>query len=177
MFLVNGESLYIRGGFYNRFARRRQARTQNGLTPAATGVVFALLLCCGGCKLVDQTTFGAKPVPPAPDQLSEALKPDSRVPLVIIRSANNTLAAQQDALRTAVDLAQARKPDAKYDVVTVVPARLTPDQQIAAAEQTQRDATDVMDQLSDLGVDPAQMSLEVRSDPAILQRELRIYVR
>jgi type IV pilus biogenesis protein CpaD/CtpE len=140
-------------------------------------VAFALLLCCTGCKLVDQTTFGAKPIPPAPDQLSEALKPDSRVPLVIILAANREVAAQEQALRTAVDLAQARKPDAKYDVVTVVPGHLTPDQQIAAAEQTQGDATDVMDQLAELGVDPARMSLQVRADPAILQRELRIYVR
>jgi len=144
---------------------------------ATYSAALALLLCCSGCKLVDQTTFGARLAPPAPDQLTEALKPDSRVPLVIIRYAATDVVPQVEALRTAVELAQARKPDAKFDVVTVVPARVTPDQQIAAAQQTQRDATDVMEQLSDLGVDPARMSLGVRADPAISERELRIYVR
>lgn len=177
LFNRKDELLQRSGRLYQRGSNIQPARWLAHHQTAAARLALILLFWCSGCKLVDQTTFGAKPIPPAPDQLTEALKPDSRVPLVTIRYADNAAVAQHEALRTAVDLAQARKPDAKYDVVTVVPARLTPDQQIAAAEQTQRDATDVMSQLADLGVDPTRMTLAVRTDPAILERELRIYVR
>jgi hypothetical protein len=137
--------------------------------------LMPLLLLCDGCKLVDQTTFGAKPVAPSPDQMTEALKTGSRLPLVIIRFDNGAI-DETAGLRTAVNLAEARKPNAEYDVVTIVPARLSPDQQIATAERTQRDATDVMDTLADLGVSPDHISLGVRTDPAASGREIRIYV-
>jgi len=136
---------------------------------------LALVLALAGCKLVDQTTFGVAAQPPAPDQLTEALRRGSGVPLVVVRYDGAEVAYDQ-ALHDAVDLAEARKPDVAYDVVTVVPAKGTPDQQIAAAEQAQHDATDVMDKMVDIGVRPERVHLATRTDPSITAHEIRIYV-
>jgi hypothetical protein len=126
--------------------------------------------------LVDQTTFGAKPVPPAPDQLSLAMATGARVPLVVIHSALNTQ-ADVETLQNAIALAQARRPDANYDIVTVVPASNLPDNQIVQAQQAEGEASDVMTKLIDLGVSPARIHLAVRSAPDVSARELRIYIR
>jgi len=137
-----------------------------------------LALWCAGCALVDQTTFGAKPTPPAPDQITVALATRSLMPLVVIRGDG---AAYDDALRTAVDLAQARRPGASYDLVVVVPAGGVRgndlDGQIAQAERSEGEATDVMAKLTDYGVDPERIHLAVRAEPEVSVPELRIYVR
>ena len=138
-------------------------------------LVVPLGLALGGCSLVDQTTFGAKPRPPLPDQLTQALQAGSGVPLVVIRF-DAAADAYDQAMRNAVDLALQRKPEAVFDLVTVVPARNTPDQQIALAEQGARSAAQVLAEMTDIGVPPDRIHLSVRSDPGPDQLELRIYV-
>jgi hypothetical protein len=141
----------------------------------ASILLLATVLLQAGCKLVDQTTFGAKPVPPAPDLLTEALAEGSRIPLVVIHYGGAAF-VYDDTLNTEVDAALARKPDATFDVVTEVPATGNPDDQTAAIERGQQDAVGVMSKLADDGVDPARIHLSARTDPGITAREIRLYV-
>jgi hypothetical protein len=138
-------------------------------------VVAALALSQTGCKLVDQTTFGAKPEPPAPDLLSEALAEGSRIPLVVIRY-DSTPEMFDDALNNAAEMALDRKPDATFDVVTVVPGTGSANDQSKAMEAGTSDLTDVMGQLANDGVDPERIHLSARTDPAISAHEIRVYV-
>jgi hypothetical protein len=142
------------------------------------GLIAALmisLLCLPGCKLVNQTTFGAQPARPAPDQLSLALQAGSGMPLVVIRD-DGTAGLTATSLREAVDMAETRKPGARYDITTVVPVSRSFDQQISAVEQGRQQAADVMSTLADLGVAPERMQLLAHADPALTRREIRIYV-
>jgi hypothetical protein len=129
----------------------------------------------GGCKLVDQTTFGAKAQPPAPDLLTEALAEGSRIPLVVIRY-DGTPAVFDDALNNAAEMALDRKPDVIFNLVTVVPAKGSADDQSKAIEGGTSDLTDVMGQLANDGVNPERIHLSARADPAISAREIRVYV-
>lgn len=139
--------------------------------------VSLLVLCCLlGCRLVDQTTFGGKPQKPPPDILTQALQPGPPVPLVTIVF-NGGEVAYAEQLRLAVQMAEARKPEVQYDVVTAVPARGSPADQARAAKQGESDAIEVADEMNTLGVDPTRIHMSARTDPRISNRELRIYVR
>ncbi len=135
-------------------------------------LVFAL----SGCKLIDQTTFGAKPEPPAPDLLAEALKPDSRIPLVDIRFDGSETAYGQE-LQRALEMAEARRPEAQYDVVAVAAAKGNADEQIKAADQASTAARAVIDQMIGFGINPSAIRLLARTEPGISVQEVRIYVR
>jgi hypothetical protein len=142
-----------------------------------TGVAVLLLAVgAAGCRLVDQTTFGAKREKPPPDYLTQALQPGPALPLVTIVF-NGGEIAYQDQLRTAVQMAEARKPGVQYDLVTVVPATGTPADQVAAAKQGESDAIDIATEMNDLGVDPTHIHMAARVEPNVNARELRIYVR
>jgi hypothetical protein len=140
--------------------------------------IALLLLAIGasGCRLVDQTTFGGKRQKPLPDYLTQALQPGPALPLVTIVF-NGGEAAYRDQLQMAVQMAEARKPGLQYDLVTVVPAKGTPADQVATAKQGESDAVDVATQMADLGVDPTHIHMLARADPHVDARELRIYVR
>jgi len=138
--------------------------------------LLALLPLLAGCKLVDQTTFGGKPEKPPPDMLTQALRPGPPLPLVTIVF-NGGEVAYVDELRLAVQMAEARKPDVQYNLVTVVPAHGDPSDQVKAAEQGKSDAIAVADEMIGLGVDPTRMQMSARTDPGVNARELRIYVR
>ena len=137
---------------------------------------LALGCALAGCGLVDQTTFGARPVPPAPDQLTEALQSRGAIPLVTIRY-DGAAFVYAEPLATAIDSAESRKPDVVFDVVTAVPAVGDPTTQVQAIEQGQGDAQQVMDWMADDGVTPDRIHLSARTDPTIRAREVRIYVR
>ena len=136
-----------------------------------------MVLCCiAGCKLVDQTTFGGGPETPPPDALTRALQPGPPVPLVqIVFNGGQVAYARQ--LRLAVLMAEGRRPGIQYDLVTVVPARGSPADQVAAARQGESDAIAVADEMNALGVDPPRIHMAARTDPGVNTRELRIYVR
>lgn len=136
---------------------------------------FLFLLLLAGCKVVDQTTFGAKPVAPPPDLLTQALRSNSTVPLVVIRF-NGGEGAYVDQLRMAVLMAEARRPDAQYDVVTVVPTTGDPAKDAQTATAGQADAAAVGDLMENLGVEPTRIRLSARTEPEAKMRELRVYV-
>jgi hypothetical protein len=145
---------------------------------ATRRVALALLALFGlaACKIVDQTTFGARPQKPQPDMLTRALMPGPPVPLVTIVF-NGGEVAYEDQLRAAVLMAEGRHPGLQYDLVTVVPARGTPSEQEATAKAGSADAVGVADEMDSLGVDPAHIHFSARTDPNVNARELRIYVR
>jgi len=132
-------------------------------------------MALAGCKLVDQTTFGAKPEPPGVDQLSLALREPDRIPLAVIRF-DGPDSAYAEALDNAVDAAEQRKPDVVFDVVSVVPGKGSAAEQEAAVATTQQDAVGLVGRMVDAGADPEKIHLAARVDPAILAREVRVYV-
>ncbi len=144
--------------------------------PFRATVLIAALVLPVGCHLVDQTDFGAKPAPPAPDQLAEAMRPNATVPLVAIRYDGGE-SAYGPALQRAVEMAEARRADPRYEVVAVVPAKGSPAEQVAAAEQAGEDARDVADRLLALGVTAAAIRLSARTEPGLTAREVRVYLR
>ena len=135
---------------------------------AATGVL-------SGCRLVDQTTFGAKPLPPAPDKIALALDNPDRVPLITVRF-NQDSWLYADALANAVDAADQRKSNVNFNVVTVVPAVGSDRQQDAAVASAQQDTLQIMDQMVEAGATADNIHLSARVDPTVKEREVRIYV-
>jgi hypothetical protein len=136
----------------------------------------ALGLLTGGCKIIDQTTFGAKPEPPPPDLIAEALKPGSTVPLVAIRF-DGTPINYDAALKNALDMAQTRKPDAKYRVVTVVPQTGDPAKDSAAIEKGTYDVLRLEDAMMSDGIRFDDISVAARAEKGVTAREIRIYVQ
>lgn len=152
-------------------------RVESGASALRRFAPLVLLALGGlmGCRLVDQTTFGGKPQKPPPDMLTQALRPGPALPLVTIVF-NGGEVAYVDQLHMAVQMAEARKPEVQYELVTVVPARGTPSDQVKAAKEGESDAIDVAQEMSELGVDPTRIHMAARTDPRITARELRIYV-
>ncbi len=128
-----------------------------------------------GCKLIDQTTFGAKPVTPAPDFVAEALKPGSRLPLITI-GFGGTPVNYDAQLKSVLELAQTRRPDAKYHVVTVVPASGDPDKDSRAIEKGRYDVRRLEDAMTNDGIPGDDISTSARTEKGVTAREIRIYV-
>ena len=164
-------------------------------------VRLIILLCTlpllAGCKLLDQTSFGDKPRAPAPDLLAAALRPGSQVPLITIQYGPGSSAytpiplpsanvpgqippmmnyTYDPQVKQAIQTAEVQRPNAAYEVVTVVPAADPPAQQVAIAQAGKTDALDLVNRMVDLGVNGDKITLAVRSDPGVKVRELRVYV-
>lgn len=154
-----------------------RSRAPARLRRALPGLVA---LALGACRLVDQTTFDpalrARIYAPKP-QPKPAAPPSGPPPLLTLRF--DQAVDYQDALRQAVDAARARKPDVEFDVVTVVADGLPPDQQVAAVQRYGGDARQVAGDIVRDGVDPGQVRLGARTDPALKgdRHEVRVYVR
>lgn len=146
---------------------------------ARVRLVLALALP-GGCALIDQTTFnpdaGKPPLvatrpPPAP-----VLPASSGPPaLLTVRFADSAPFA--DELRDAVAAARARKRDVAFDVVAVTPVGGSPADQAARAEAGGEDAARVAEVIVAEGVPPGRVRLGSRTEPSVLAREVRVYVR
>ncbi len=136
---------------------------------------LALFLLLAACKIIDQTTFGAKPVPPAPDFVAEALKPGSHLPLISIRF-DGTPPNYDAQLKSVLELAQTRRPDAKYHVVTVVPASGNPDKDSRAIEKGRYDVRRLEDAMTNDGIRGDDISTSARTEKGVTAREIRIYV-
>ena len=138
-----------------------------------TASLALVLLLAAGCTLVDQRTFnaqaGARPKPPPP------AGPGPAPPLVTVDfgKPNPQYAA---ALHQAVAEAVATKPDVAFDVVTVVPGRGTPADQVAAATGLTGDAREVARAINRDGVDDDRIHLEARSDAAATSRQVQVFV-
>ncbi len=140
------------------------------LPPAALALV---LLLAAGCTLIDQRTFnpqaGARPKPPPP------AGPGPAPPLVTVDFAKPD-PQYAAALHQAVADAVAAKPDVAFDVVTVVPGRGTPEEQVAAASGITADAREIARAINRDGVDDDRIHLEARSDAAVTTRQVQVFV-
>ncbi len=145
------------------------------IKPRARPVALAALALLGGCKLIDQTTFGAKPVSPSPDFVAEALKPGSRLPLMTVRF-DGTPFNYDTQLKSVLDLAQTRRPDAKYHVVTVVPASGDPEKDSRVIENGRYDVRRLEDAMTNDGVAGDDIRTSARTEKGVTAREIRIYV-
>ncbi len=78
--------------------------------------------------------------------------------------------AYRETLASAVSTARRRKPDAVFDVVGVSAGR-------SVVPEGTANATDVVNTLTSLGVDPSKIRVFNSSSPTINAHEVRIYVR
>ena len=136
-------------------------------------LLLAVSVLVGGCTLIDQRTFnpraGQGPLPPP------STAPGPPPPLITIdfEKPDPVYEAQ---LRGAVDQALARKPSVVFDVVTVVPATGTAEQQVDAAISIRADAREVARIIADQGASPDQVHLLARAEPGAAGRQVQVYV-
>jgi hypothetical protein len=136
-------------------------------------LVWVLLagVALAGCKLVDQTTFAPTPEadpPPLVPAASTTSQADPRKPLLTIGYATPD-PNYQEVLRYAVDTAETRAPGVQYDVVAMMPAG-------GDAAQAQENAVDVMRTILAQDVPQSRVHLALRTAPAGMAREVRVYV-
>jgi len=120
-----------------------------------------------GCKLVDQTIFA-----PSPEEKQVVQAPpqaDPRAPLITIGYATPN-PNYQEVLRYAVHTAETRAPGVQYDVIAMLPAG-------GDAAQAQGNGVEVMRGILAQGVPASRIHLGLRTEPAGLTREVRVYVR
>lgn len=145
------------------------------ITPHVRLAAVAVAVLLSGCKLIDQTTFGAKPVTPSPDFVAEALKPGSKIPLMTVRF-DGTPFNYDARLKAVLEIAQTRRPDAKYQVVTVVPASGDPDKDSRAIENGRYDVRRLENAMTNDGVAGDDIRTAARTEKGVTAREIRIYV-
>ena len=143
-------------------------------TPTRRRAWLLLLPLLAGCKLVDQRTFNpgagvprTLPAPPGP------AAPQALVTIDFSRPAPD----YDQMLRQAVEQAVARKPDVNFDVVTVVPAAGTLQEQAAAAAALTADARTVARTINSEGVDDDRINLLARAEPGVTTRQVQVFVR
>jgi hypothetical protein len=132
--------------------------------------VVLALLSFTGCTLIDQKTFA-----PAPEAQAQPATPpaavvlDARTPLVTI---DYTVPSPDYAelLHYAVHAAEARDADVQYDVVAV----MKDTSEIATGQER---ATGVMRAIMRERVPATRIHLGVRTDPALVASQVRVYVR
>lgn len=141
---------------------------------AATPLVLVALLA-GGCTvsmhapyvaLIDQRTFEtAGPAPAA-----EAVKALPKLPLATIRMDDPDFDYTPE-LATAIDAAQARKPDVEFNVVIPVARGTVP------SAQATKDAADVARAIAEQSIQPDHIHVGLIEDAGTPPREVLVYVR
>lgn len=116
--------------------------------------------------LIDQRTFIPAGVAPA----AADLKPLPALPLATIRFGQPGFDFQPGLAR-AIDAAEARKPDAEFNVVTPVGRGRAPSPTATA------DAAAVARGIAEQSVPPERIHVGVVEDPGDPAREVRVYVR
>jgi ABC-type sugar transport system substrate-binding protein len=144
---------------------------QRGLLRAALSA--ALVAGLADCAVVDQTTFGGKPLAPAPDQLAAALAPEASVPLLVIRLGDGT--DYTSALQIAVASAEARDGTVRFRLESVVPAGGDLSAQQQALDNGAAQAREVMDAMGAAGISPERITLAARTEASLSRPELRLY--
>jgi hypothetical protein len=128
------------------------------------------LLIFSGCTLIDQTTFApspeakAQPAPPLPN-----VPVDPRTPLLTIDYSVPS-PDYAELLHYAVRAAEARSTDVQYDVIAVL-------KDPAEAADGQDHATSVMRAIMRDRVQADRIHLGLRTDPALTDSQVRVYVR
>lgn len=100
----------------------------------------------------------------------------NRRPLVVIRFDRPNV-PYQEPLFTAVSEALNRRPGAVFDVVSIVPQRGTPAQVALNANQARRNAEQVVQNLTQMGLPSDRLSLSSTSSGTAANNEVHIYVR
>ncbi len=137
-------------------------------------LVVALAPLLAGCTLIDQRTFN--PLAGMPAKAPVVAGPAPTPPLVAIdfgRPSPDYAAALEQAVAAAL----ARKADAQFDVITIVPATGTAAQQTEAAVGLIPDARDVARAINRDGVDDDRIHLQARADAGVATRQVQVFVR
>ena len=142
------------------------------LRPAACLLALAL----GACHLVDQRSFdpdaGRKPLPPAVPAAPLPLGPGA---LLTLDYATGEPAYALD-LANAVRRALTLKPNVLFTVQTLVPLAGDADSQAAALTAATATAREIAEAIVTDGADQGQVELAVRADPAVMAKQVRIFV-
>jgi hypothetical protein len=139
-----------------------------------------VLLALSGCKLIDQTTFA--PAPPAATvgtgtpAAATAPSTEHRVPLLTI-GPNTPVSGYRSLLGFAVQAAEQRDRDVRFDVTALIPAVLSPARQTSETAAAETEATQVMQTILSAGIPANRILLRATLDPAATHREVRVYVR
>ena len=100
----------------------------------------------------------------------------NRRPLVVIRFDRPNV-PYQEPLFTAASEALNRRPGAVFDIVSIVPQQGTPAQVALSANQSRRNAEQVLQTLIQMGLPSDRLSLSSTSSSDVGSNEVHIYVR
>lgn len=110
-------------------------------------------------------------------QASPSIAPVAgRAPLVVIRFDRDDVPYEQ-ALYTAVQNTLYKNPNAKFDLVQVVPSAGAPAKVAVAATRTKQYSDRVMRSLADMGLPAERISIQTRNAPSATYSEVLIYTR
>jgi hypothetical protein len=133
-------------------------------------------LCLPACHLVDQRDFNPQAgMPPKPHVVAARPAPETPA-LVTIRFARPN-PPYTEAVTAAVKSALARKPDARFTVLTRAPAGADPAATADAAAGAAASGRAVAQTIVAAGALPAQVEQEVTTDPGVSITETRVLVR
>ncbi|SCA55690.1 conserved exported hypothetical protein [Candidatus Terasakiella magnetica] len=102
--------------------------------------------------------------------------PANRRPLVVIRFDRNKVNYQQ-ALYTTVSQVLDRRPDAMFELVAVSPERVSTGQQSLGKTQARRQAEQVLQSLTEMGLPPSRVGLGASTSRTATSNEVHLYLR
>lgn len=101
---------------------------------------------------------------------------EGRQPLVVIRFDRADVAYQQ-ALYNAVSRALERKPDARFDLVSVTAVQGSQTQTALNTSASRRNAERVLRSLTDMGLPANRVTVSATNNPRVASNEVHLYVR
>ena len=137
-------------------------------------VLAALLIPLAGCTLVDQRSFQA--ASPAPGAAEIGRAGTAGVVLVSVRMDQPGQDYRQ-RVAEAVQGAQQLRPDARFDVLALVPTQVGPAEQDRRIAEASADARAVAEVIGAAGISSERLHLGLRGDPGSPAREVRVYLR
>jgi len=136
--------------------------------------MLSLVATLASCHLIDQRTFnphaGDPPKPPAAKP-----PPPGPGPIVTIEYAGEPNYAA--SLAQSVHRALAVKPNVLFTVQTLVPQAETPDAQAAALQDASATGREIAEAIIASGADAGQVEQAIRTDPALHDKEVQVFVR
>lgn len=126
-----------------------------------------------GTSLANRAFGTAAPARGAPNPVANLA---TRRPLVVIRFDRPNV-PYQEPLFTAASEALNRRPGAVFDIVSIVPQQGTPAQVALSANQSRRNAEQVLQTLVQMGLPSDRLSLSSTSSSDVGSNEVHIYVR
>ncbi len=137
-------------------------------------IILALALMATGCTLVDQNTF--YPPKPKPVAAKAAPAPVVNDALITVSLADGD-PHYQDELADAVKQALHVKPDAKFDVISLVPQKGENPPTLEQAAPITALARKIAEDIQRDGVDTGQIGLGVQATTGLDHGEIRVYVQ